>query len=287
MAIPRKAVQVFFKAPLQFQIALRAFSVADSNPPVTQRFHGKTAVVTGSTLGIGLAAACRLAREGANVVICSSQQKNVDQALASVHKEGLHNISGVVCDTSQKKDRDKLLNHTITKHPQGIDILVSNVGVFLTKPILEATSEEWDKYINANLKSHSLLTQETLPYMRQRGAGAIVYTSSISAYVTVMLSSLYGISKTAMLGLTKMSASHLAPEKIRVNCVVPGLIETEMAQKAIGKDSTVNRYLQKALLKRIGTAEDVSGVIVFLCSDDASYITGESIIVSGGVHCRL
>jgi len=248
------------------------------------RFQNKTAIVTASTDGIGLAIARRLAEEGAYVVISSRKQENVDRALATFKKDGLVNVSGLVCDAGSKSDRDALINHTLDKS-SGIDILVSNVAVAPGSSILNAPEEEWDQIMDLNLKSHYLLTKEVAPHIKKQGKGSIVYITSIAAYLP--LGGIYSISKAGLVQLTKVAATQLAPMNIRVNAIAPGLIETEMAKMAHETPAVRKQFEDMSMLKRIGQPKEIAGVAAFLCSEDASYVTGETIIAAGGTHCRV
>ncbi|XP_078389810.1 dehydrogenase/reductase SDR family member 4 isoform X3 [Cetorhinus maximus] len=212
---------------------------------------GKVAVVTASTQGIGLAIARRLALDGAQVVISSRKQANVDRALEELHAEGL-TISGIVCHVGKREDRE----------------------------------EAWDKTFEVNVKAVFLLTKLVVPHMEQRGRGSIVLVGSIAGYRPFPTIGPYGVSKTALLGLTKVLADELAPANIRVNCLAPGLI-TQFSSALWSDDSFRRRFEAAITLRRTGEPEDCAGVVSFLCSRDAAYITGETITVAGGFHCRL
>ncbi|XP_031358039.1 dehydrogenase/reductase SDR family member 4-like [Photinus pyralis] len=248
----------------------------------TRRFEGKIAVLTASTQGIGLDTARRFALEGAKVLICSRKQKNVDEAVRTLANEGL-DVKGVVCHVGKQEERDHLLNEAAKLG--GIDILFANAAVNpVPGPIVECTEGVWDKIFDVNLKSTFFLAKESLPLMRQRQGGSIILTSTCGVYASMPNIGIYRVSKTALLGLMKTMADELAEYNIRVNCVSPGYIDTKFVQILMDDKPKV---LSTIPLRRVGRPKDISGVVAFLASDDADYITGENIIVAGGVTSRL
>uniref|UniRef100_A0A671DQX4 Ketoreductase domain-containing protein n=1 Tax=Rhinolophus ferrumequinum TaxID=59479 RepID=A0A671DQX4_RHIFE len=249
----------------------------------SQRAHGscalaeKVAVITGSTKGIGLAIARRLAQDGAHVVVSSRKQQNVDQAVAALQGEGL-SVTGTVCHVEKAEDREQLVA-TALEHSGGVDFLVCNAAVNPLVGSIMGTSEQvWDKILSVNVKSPALLLSQLLPHMEKRG-GAVILVSSISAYIPHVALGAYNVSKTALLGLTRTLALELAPRGIRVNCLVPGIIETDFSK--VNPNVRLLMLCSVFLPSRIGQPEDCAGLVSFLCSPDASYITGENIVVAG------
>ncbi|XP_070565043.1 dehydrogenase/reductase SDR family member 4-like isoform X2 [Ptychodera flava] len=225
-----------------------------------KRFPGKVVIVTASTDGIGLAIAKRLAEDGAHVMISSRTQKNVDAAVDQLRSEGL-SVSGIVCHVAKEEHRRKLI---------------------------EETSESvWDKIFEVNVKATFLLVKEIAPYIEKRGGGSIVLVSSIGGFVFGGLLGAYGTSKTAMFGLTKALVPQCAGMNIRINCIAPGLIRTRFSE-ALWKDPDVLADTLKSVpMNRIGEPSECAGVVSFLCSEDASYVTGETIVIAGGQSSRL
>nr|XP_014589547.1 dehydrogenase/reductase SDR family member 2, mitochondrial isoform X2 [Equus caballus] len=224
----------------------------------------RVAVVTGSTNGIGFAIARRLAQDGAHVVVSSRKQQNVDQAVAALQEEGL-SVMGTVCHVGKAEDRERLVA-TALQHCGGIDFLVCVAGVNpLVGSTLGTSEQVWDKIVDVNLKSPVLLLSQLLPHMEKRGRGAVILVSSLAAYMPLVELGVYNVSKTALLGLTKTLSLELAPKNIQ-------LYENEAIWKKLKEYHWV---------KRIGQPEDCAGLVSFLCSPDASYITGESIVVAG------
>ncbi|KAL7732589.1 hypothetical protein ACLKA6_019216 [Drosophila palustris] len=251
-----------------------------------KRLAGKVAVVTASTDGIGFAIAKRLAEDGASVVISSRKQKNVDNALAELRKLNL-NVHGLKCHVGEAQDRKQLFEETISKYGK-LNILISNAA---TNPavggVLECDEKVWDKIFDVNVKSSYLLAKEALPYLRREKNSSIVFVSSIAGYDAFELLGAYSVSKTALIGLTKAAAKDLAPEGIRVNCLAPGIIRTKFSKALYENESANEMALSKIPMGRLGTSEEMAGVVSFLSSEDAGYITGESIVASGGMHARL
>ncbi|XP_032199770.1 dehydrogenase/reductase SDR family member 2, mitochondrial-like isoform X1 [Mustela erminea] len=240
----------------------------------------KVAVITGSTKGIGFAIARRLAQDGAHVVISSRKQQNVDQAVATLQGEGL-SVTGTVCHVGKAEDRERLVA-TALEHCGGVDFLVCVAGVNpLVGSTLGASEQVWDKILDVNVKSPALLLSQLLPHMENRGTGSVVLVSSMVAYVPIPKLGVYNTSKTALLGLCKSLAVELAPKGIRVNCLVPGIIKTEFSQVEKSLPYLLPDLNDIYGLQRFGEPEECAGIVAFLCSPDASYITGENIVVAG------
>ncbi|XP_006835482.1 PREDICTED: dehydrogenase/reductase SDR family member 2, mitochondrial [Chrysochloris asiatica] len=257
-------------------------SVRRSSSGTHQRgvLSNKVAVVTGSTYGIGFAIARRLAQDGAHVVISSRKQQNVDQAVATLREEGL-SVMGTVCHVGKAEDRTKLVNTTLENYG-GVDFLVCNAAV--NPPVgstIGASDQVWNKILEVNVKSPALLLGLLLPHMEKRGGGSVVLVSSIAAYSPLVELGAYNVSKTALLGLTKALAVELTLRDIRVNCIAPGVIKTEFSKILHTNETFWTQFKNKHQLKRIGQPEDCAGIVSFLCSPDASYITGENILVAG------
>ncbi|XP_045143594.1 dehydrogenase/reductase SDR family member 2, mitochondrial-like [Echinops telfairi] len=240
----------------------------------------QVAVITGSTKGIGFSIAQRLAQDGAHVVISSRNQQNVDRAVAELRKEGL-SVTGTVCHVGKAEDQHKLVT-TALEHCGAVDFLVCVAGVNpLVGSTLGSSEQVWDKVLNVNVKAPALLLGQLLPYMEKREGSSVVLVSSVGVYSPHAKLGVYNVSKTALLGLTKTLAAELAPKNIRVNCLVPGVIETDFSQ--VVRASSISCPCPTALygVQRLGRPEDCAGIVSFLCSPDASYITGENIVVAG------
>ncbi|GJQ67992.1 hypothetical protein Trydic_g16734 [Trypoxylus dichotomus] len=250
------------------------------------RLNGKVAVVTASTHGIGYGIAERLAKEGAKVVISSRKQSNVDEALAKLKLQNL-DVRGLVCHVAKSEDRKKLYDEAVNEFG-GIDILVSNAAVNPAPcPVLESDEISWDKVFDVNLKASFLLAKEILPRLEERGGGKIVFMSSIAGYNSQNLLGAYSVSKTALIALSKLASLQLAKKNITVNCVAPGMIKTKFAEVLTENEELRKHFLSIIPMGRFGVPEEICGTVAFLVSNDANYITGETIVIGGGMLSRL
>ncbi|XP_050438109.1 dehydrogenase/reductase SDR family member 4 isoform X2 [Adelges cooleyi] len=249
---------------------------------------GHVAIITASTEGIGFATAKQLVVDGASIMISSRKKSNVDKAVEILQNEfGENKVHGVVCHVSKKEDRQNLIQETINKFGC-ITIFVSNAATNpVSGSVLDCPDEAWDKIFDINVKSAFLLTKEIAPHIKSRGGGSIVYVSSIAGINPMPMLGAYSVSKTALLGLTKVVAADLAEHNIRVNCVAPGIIKTKFASALTENESLSEYLLQMKLMKRFGRPEEIGSVISFLCSPSASFITGEVLVASGGMTSRL
>ncbi|XP_015414934.1 PREDICTED: dehydrogenase/reductase SDR family member 2, mitochondrial-like [Myotis davidii] len=248
--------------------------------PPRRRVGRDEAVIAISALRIGFAISRHLAQDGAHVVVSSRKQQNVDQALAVLQGEGL-SMSGTMCHVGKAEDRDQLVA-TALRHSGNVDFLVCVAGVNpYVGSTLGSSEEVWDKILNVNVKAPALLLSQLLPHMENRGGSSVVLVSSIGAYLPEARLGAYNVSKAAILGLTKTLSLELAPKDIRVNCLVPGVIDTAFSKVTFEDPDFWNHLKGCHGIQRVGQPEDCSGLVSFLCSPDASYITGESIAVAG------
>ncbi|KAJ1161048.1 hypothetical protein NDU88_001536 [Pleurodeles waltl] len=246
----------------------------------------KVALVTASSRGIGLAMARRLAQEGAHVVISSRKQENVDKAVKQLQSENL-SVTGITCHAAKAEDRERLVNTALQKYG-GIDILVCNAGVNPhVGQILDSNEEHWKKLFDVNVISTFLMVKLVVPHMKKRGSGSIVLISSIGAYFVYDTIGPYCVSKTALLALTKALTPDLLAMNIRVNCVVPGLFKTEFSGVLWKEEKVNSRVMALNRLRRMADPAECAGIVSFLCSSDASFISGENIVVAGGGLSRL
>ncbi|XP_010943235.1 tropinone reductase-like 3 isoform X1 [Elaeis guineensis] len=248
-----------------------------------RRLEGKVAIVTASTQGIGFAIAERFGLEGASVVVSSRKQKNVDEAVRKLQSKGVE-VTGVVCHVSNPQQRKDLIDKTVQKYGH-IDIVVSNAAANPTVDgILDMKESVLDKLWEINVKATILLLQDAASHLRK--GSSVILISSIAGYHPQASLAMYGVTKTALLGLTKALAAEMSPDT-RVNCVAPGFVPTHFAD-FLTKDETLRKTLEEqSLLKRLGTTEDMAAAAAFLASDDASYISGETLVVAGGTPSRL
>ncbi|WP_395736667.1 SDR family NAD(P)-dependent oxidoreductase [Prosthecobacter sp.] len=234
--------------------------------------EGRTALVTGSSQGIGLALAGGLHAAGAQVFCHGLPQRPSD----------FPDWAGYLsCDLCAPNAPAELVASAFAKAPN-LDTLICNAGSFFDVPFLEMTRERWDKTVQLNMASVFFTAQAFAQRLvAEKRGGSIVITSSTNGFQAEADSCAYDASKGALVMLTKSLAVALADHGIRVNGVAPGLIKTPLTSQL--QDSQVQHYEKKILLGRLGVPEDVAGAAVFLCSDAAGYITGETIIIDGGL----
>ena len=242
------------------------------------KLKDKVALITGSSRGIGEATALLFAKEGARVVVNHSKSdKEVDEDVKKIKKIGSDSIA-IKCDVSDEKEVKKMVEKTMETFGR-IDILVNNAGIVFDVPFAERTVEQWKKTLDVNLLGVFLCSKYVAPHMSKNG-GRIVNISSTSGVNSFSTESMdYGAAKAGVIILTRTLAKELAP-KILVNSIAPGWIDTYM-NKDLPKDY-VEKETEKIYLKRFAKPEEVAKAILFLSSDDASYITGITLIVDGG-----
>jgi glucose 1-dehydrogenase len=246
------------------------------------RLAGKCAIVTGAANGIGFACARRLAADGAAVALSDINAELGEAAAKKLRDEGARAIF-VTTDVTQRAAIDALVNRAVDEFGR-LDIMLNNAGVALTASILEMSDEIFDKVLATNLRSAFIGTQLAARQMvAARRGGVIINMSSVNALLAIPGLAAYACSKGAMNQLTKVAAIELAAHNIRVVAIGPGTILTELARKAVmGDDAGRRKILARTPLGRAGEPEEVASVASFLASDDASYITGQTIYPDGG-----
>ena len=243
---------------------------------------GKVAIVTGSSRGIGRAAAEAMAELGAKVVISSRKIEPCEEVARSIRDKGGEAIV-IPCNIGRRNEVEALIAQT-EKQLGPIDILVCNAAVNpYFGPLAEIPDEAFDKIMSSNVKSNLWLCNLAIPGMAKRGSGAVIIVSSIAALRGSLMLGAYGISKAADLGLTRNLALEWGSRNIRVNCVAPGLIKTDFARALWENPDALAYRNERTPLRRIGTPEEVGNVIAFLASPAAGFITGEVLVVDGGV----
>lgn len=242
------------------------------------KLKNKVAIVTGSGQGIGKGVALTLAREGANVVVSDITDK-VHDVVKEVEKIGSQGLS-VKADVSNIKEVEEMVRKSLEKFGR-IDILVNNAGIYPFKSLVEMEEKDWDKVLDVNLKGTFNCTKAVLPSMIKQKNGVIINISSIAGSVVGYQSLVhYSASKAGIVGFTRSAALELAQYKIRMNAIAPGPIETP-GIKVLGEE-TLKQTIQTVPLKRMGQPRDVANLVVFLASDDSSFITGQCIVIDGG-----
>jgi NAD(P)-dependent dehydrogenase (short-subunit alcohol dehydrogenase family) len=241
------------------------------------KLTGKTAIVTGASQGIGLACAERLVREGARVMLVDVRPEGAAAA------EALGDAARFfLADVSVKAEVDALVTATLAAFGH-IDILVNNAGVTHAADFLDLAEEDFDRVLRVNLKSMFLCSQAAAREMVKRQSGCIINMSSVNAELTIPNQIPYVVSKGGVNQLTRVTAISLAPHGIRVNAIGPGTILTELAKKAVlGSPEARHTILSRTPLGRCGEPEEIAAIAAFLASDDASYMTGQTLYADGG-----
>ena len=249
------------------------------------KLKGKTAIVTGGGTGIGKGISRSLAEAGARVVIAQPTIEKAEKAAAELQVEGLEILPARV-DISSRRSVQDLISQTL-EHWGQIDILVNSAaltGARAASPFLDFSDELLEKTLAVNLKGTFICSQEAARAMVGRG-GSIIHISSVGAFAAQEGASVYCATKAALVGLTKAMALELAPHGIRVNCIAPGDIQTETSENVrdeVKERGISGNYFRRVPLGRRGKPAEIGPTAVFLASEDASYITGETIIVDGG-----
>ncbi len=248
---------------------------------ISKKLAGKVAVVTGASKGIGAAIARHLAAEGAAVVVnYASSKSGADKVVAEITSAGGKAVA-VQGDVSKKADITRLFAETKKTFSQ-LDILVNNAGVYEFGPLENVTEEHFHKQFNLNVLGLLLTTQEAVKHFTPAG-GSIVNISSVVGRHPLPGASVYSATKAAVDAFTKSLAKELGPKKIRVNSLNPGMIETEGLHSAGFAEGDFRKHIESQTpLGRIGQPDDVAKVAVFLASDDSGWVTGETLLVSGG-----
>ena len=250
---------------------------------MSKKLQGKVAVVTGASKGIGASIAQHLAAEGASVVVnFSTSKEGADRVVAGITAEGGKAIA-VQADVSKKADIGKLFA-TTQKAYGNLDILINNAGIYEFSPLAEVTEGHFNKQFDLNVRGLILTSQEAVKHFNPSG-GSIVNISSVVSQITPPNSSVYSATKAGVDAVTKSLAKELGPRNIRVNAINPGMVETEGVHAAGFTESDFRKQIEaQTPLGRIGQPQDIAPAAVFFASPDAAWITGETLVISGGLH---
>jgi glucose 1-dehydrogenase len=244
------------------------------------RLNDRIAIVTGAARGIGLAIAQRFAAEGATVILSDVLDKEGEAAAKAIGATYVH------CDVSRPAEVTALVAAVVQNHG-AVDILANNAGIAMGGDFLDVTEADFDRVIGINLKGSFFMLQACARQMVKqaqagRKPGAIINMSSVNDTLAIPGIVTYCVSKGGVSQLTRATALALAPHGIRVNAIGPGTIETDMAKGVLADQAALNRAMSRTPLGRVGAPAEVASIAAFLASDDASYVTGETIYVDGG-----
>ncbi|MDE2516292.1 MAG: SDR family oxidoreductase [Rhodospirillales bacterium] len=243
---------------------------------------GKTAIVTGSSKGIGRAIALALARHGARVVVSSRKRDACETVAAEIVAAGGEALV-IPCHIGRKEELQALVDGTVAAWG-GIDVLVCNAAVNpYFGPAAGITDEQYDRIMGANVRSNFWLANMVAPGMAARGGGAIILISSIGGLRGSPLLGVYGISKAADMQLARNLCVEWGPRNIRANCIAPGLVRTDFARALWENPTIYAKRTRDTPLQRIGEPEEIAGAAVFLASAAGSFMTGQTLVIDGGI----
>jgi 3-oxoacyl-[acyl-carrier protein] reductase len=243
------------------------------------KLHNKVCIVTGAGQGIGWATAHRFAHEGAHVIVVDRHAATLNERVAEAKQAGF-TMTPYAVDVTQRNNVDAMVRAVLDLHGR-VDVLINNAGITADAQLKKMTEEQFDRVMNVNVKGVFNCTQAVAELMLAAGRGAIVCATSVSGLFGNFGQTNYAASKFAVIGMTKTWSRELGPKGIRVNAVAPGFIETPMTQTI--PEKVMAQMVQQVQLRRLGSADEVAAVYAFLASDEASYVNGAVIEVTGGV----
>lgn len=251
------------------------------------KLKDKIVLISGAGSGIGRATALLLAKEGGSIAAIDWIAERADETVNAIKEKGGNGVA-IKADVSKAAEVESMIKQTIGAYGK-LDILFNNAGVMQPlKMITETTEEDWNRVIDINLKGTFLAMKYGIPAMIKSGGGAIINSSSMAGLIGFTYMPAYAASKAGIIQLTKSAALEFAKQNIRVNCICPGLIKTPMAENlAMEPNLKYYKPTRKQIpLTRQGTPEEIACAVLFLASDDSSYITGTALSIDGGVIAR-
>ena len=247
-----------------------------------ERLKDKVAIVTGASRGIGAAIASHMAQEGAKVVLVSRKIEGLQAVASEITGHGGEAIP-IACHIGHQDQRDAMMEEAVSKFGK-VDILVNNAATNPHfGPMLTIDWGAWDKTFEVNLKGYFGMTKLVVEHLQKRGAsGSIVNVASVAGMNAAPMQGVYGMTKAAVISMTRTLSMELGPSGIRVNAIAPGLIETQFAKVLVESDEIRTTIEERTALKRVGQPRDIAGGAVFLASDESDYLTGDVMVIDGG-----
>lgn len=243
------------------------------------RLLNKVAIITGGGRGIGEATAKKFIKEGAKVVIADINQEDIERTVEEIREMG-GEVEGIYVDVTKMESVNRMIEFTLEKFGM-LDILVNNAGITMDATLLKMTEDQWDKVVDVNLKGVFNCGQAAARVMADQGSGVILNASSVVGLYGNFGQTNYAATKWGVIGMTKTWAKELGRKGVRVNAVAPGFIATPMVKKM--PEKVINMMKEKTPLQRLGEPEEIANAYAFLASDEAQFITGAVLEVTGGV----
>jgi NAD(P)-dependent dehydrogenase (short-subunit alcohol dehydrogenase family) len=250
----------------------------------TKSLDGRVAVITGASRGLGRAMAVELGAAGAKLALVGRDQAKLDETAAEARKAGAEAATFIADVTDEAQVR--ALEEAVRGRYGHVDILINNAGMNIRKPLVEYTLDEWNTVLDTNLTSVFLVTRSFIPMMRGRGYGRILNLASIMSHVALPGRTAYAASKAALLGVTRALAQELAADGITVVAISPGPFATEINEALINNPELNRQFMSNVPLGRWGKAEEIGKLALYLCSEDAGFITGSDVLIDGGWTSR-
>ncbi|MBL0386176.1 glucose 1-dehydrogenase [Tumebacillus sp. ITR2] len=241
----------------------------------------KTALVTGAGRGIGRALAIGLAEAGADVALVARTASDLEEVASEIRALG-RNAYPITADLTKKDDVTRIVR-SVVDQAGSVDILVNNAGMNIRSKALDVTEDEWDTIMQTNLKSAFLLSQAVAREMKESGGGRIINIASVGGAVALRTGVVYGASKAALLHMTRILSLEWAQYGIRVNAIGPWYFKTPLTEKLLNDPQYLGEILDRTPMKRVGELPDLVGPMVFLASDASNYVTGQVLLVDGGM----
>lgn len=246
----------------------------------TITLEGKVAIVTGASRGLGEAIARTYAAHGAKVVLAARKLEGLAAVAESIGESAL----AVAAHTGREDDCKRLVAEAIARFGK-VDVLVNNAGTNpYFGPMIDIDEGAWDKTFEVNVKGYFWMSREVAKHLRSRDSGgSIIHMASVAGLVGAPLQAVYGMTKAAVLSMTKTQAMELAANQIRVNAIAPGYIDTRFASAVTKNEELTEVLMQRTPMRRYGQPDEVAGAALYLASDSASYLTGQAIVIDGGM----